>query len=97
MTFQVIMFFVSLAAMIIIIICSVIICKYNDQKVGLCKYNKETKKWGRKIKAIHKSGVEYIFDSVKECSKVLGIRDSAIGMVRRGERTHCHRYKFEML
>lgn len=51
----------------------------------------------RKIKAIHKSGVEYIFDSVKECSKVLGIRDSAIGRVRRGERTHCHGYKFEML
>lgn len=49
MDIQVIMALVVVVAMILIIVGSIIIGKYNDQVVGLCKYNPQTKKWGRKV------------------------------------------------
>lgn len=49
MDFQVIMAFIGAAAMILVIVGAIIIGKYNDQTVGLCKYDPKTKKYGRNV------------------------------------------------
>lgn len=49
MDIQVILALIGAAAMLVVIIGAIVIGKYNDQRVGLCKYNPQTKKWGRHV------------------------------------------------
>ena len=57
MDIQVILAIAGVAAMILIIVGAMIIGKYNDQVVGLCKYNPQTKKWGRHVDIVVSSRV----------------------------------------
>lgn len=49
MDIQVILALIGVAAMLVVIIGAIVIGKYNDQQVGLCKYNPKTKKYGSRV------------------------------------------------